>query len=43
MAKSLDKKKPASSLYQYGEKPLNFYNDNNLKVKNEIITQGKEV
>lgn len=37
MAKSLDKKKPSSTLYEYGDKPLNFYNMKNAKVANEMI------
>lgn len=37
MAKSLDKKKPATSLYEYGEKQINFYQ--NPAIRNELIHQ----
>jgi len=37
MAKSLDKKKANSTLHEYGDKHVNFYN--NSAVRNELINQ----
>lgn len=37
MAKSLEKKKPGSSLYEYGEKKINFYQNN--AIRNDFINQ----
>jgi hypothetical protein len=38
MAKSLDKKKPKSSLYEYGDKQINFYG--NAAVRNQLVNQA---
>lgn len=37
MARSLDKKKPNTSMFEYGEKPVNFYQ--NAAVRNDLINQ----